>query len=109
MKEAEHDKDAPLFQSAGFFEKAAEELKEICMQGKFEKETQKRLKNIKRLQCEKEKRQKPEKSLLNNLIIDYLRSNSLNYAYSVFMRECDFLSADVVGKLMLSKLLNIEQ
>jgi hypothetical protein len=40
-------------------------------------------------------------------VIDFLRAKNLNYSYSVFMRECDLLSEEVILKGDLASLLQL--
>ena len=50
----------------------------------------------------------PEK-LLDNIVVDYLRSHNLNYSYSVFMRERNLLSEELQLRPALVEQLSLQQ
>ena len=47
--------------------------------------------------------------LINNIVVDYLRSCRYDYTYAVFMRECGILSEDLVNKNALGKLIKVDK
>jgi hypothetical protein len=46
---------------------------------------------------------------MKNIILDFLRAKNMNYTYSVFMRECDLLSNDVILRSELVSFLQLQQ
>lgn len=45
--------------------------------------------------------------LLDNIVIDFLRSFNLNYTYPVFLRETNVISEEVASKSKLAALIGI--
>jgi hypothetical protein len=44
---------------------------------------------------------------MDNIVIDYLKSNSCNYAYTVFMREKNIIPEDIMAKSQIAVILNV--
>jgi hypothetical protein len=48
-----------------------------------------------------------EQKVLDNVLIDYLRSLKMNYSYTVVMRERNLISEDILTKQALAELLEL--
>jgi len=46
--------------------------------------------------------------VLDNIVVDYLKSLNLNYTYSVLMRERDLISDEITSKLKLVEFLHLQ-
>ena len=79
-----------------FFTNCQQELKKIAADSRTEQEKLRRIKKIQKMRREAELgSQRLASKMLDNIMIDYLRSHNLNYTYTVFMRERNLLSSEV--------------
>lgn len=46
---------------------------------------------------------------MNNIVIDFMKSNDCGYSYPVFMRECNLISEEIVSKGKLAAILGIQE
>ena len=102
------NEESTNFEASNFFNGCKEELRMIAKQAgmaKMVKKSQRAVESMRSTQ----RTEQLDRMLLNNIILDYLRSLKLDYTYSIFMRECNMVSEEVASKKMLAQLVDVEK
>jgi hypothetical protein len=82
-----------LFKDSEFFDKYSQELKSMAQDSKAEQQRTRQLRKIAILKQQSAPTQSQiAERLLDNIMIDYLRTFNLNYTYTVLMRERNLVS-----------------